>query len=1257
MKKIFTILCAFLLAATLCTVALASETVVFVDGTLTETGNGTLASPYKAISTAVNAIKSTGGTIVLTGKTTVNAFAVPAHTGAITYTSLYDGVDYAKTNGACLSLGGRMVLGGESAFENITIECATTTTSNAGGVIYAYGYKTTFGEGITCTNPKGALIYPSLYAGGYSNNGGRNANLTVKSGTWRAIFGGNGNGAFTGNSTVNFEGGTVKLSLVGGNNAVGNFTGNTTLNISGGTVESNTGGYGVVGSSLGYSSALTFTGDITINISGDATIKANVLGASRSGVPVTTNGDISINISGGTFASSNIFGGGYGNVTTGEKGITVTVSGDTATFTGTLGSYSISAGAHSGDVKGDVSVILDGDVAYRGSILGGGYSGNVSGHSSVIMYKGDVPVTLTAGSRTGTVGSASVEMYGGKVGYYTTSSYFGITGNGRNDTSGTVTGNSTILLDGGDIAGAVELNASQIGSGSVTIKSGKAGSVEDKAVIDISGGKSLSLGGNVAASSVIGGGTLTLGSNGTLIADSASGEITLEISGDPTANHTYITILDTASNAIVNYTSTDDEVLVKETGEGITYTMTYPDRYDTTHVRVYYYNPHGESETQPSLVMYKGTANSDDRVKLSPTLGTENGKKYAEADLAPGLYYYKVYYGNGSSDYETQYFYITGKDESLTYDKPYEPYRENSYMEQYTAVATYQMLEKLLGTSDLPYYEKLDTPGIAKLDEPTRSYMTNEELCDYVEAMDEKCDYLYVFYPFDESPVFGNKTPVMVFTKDEIPDGATIEETAKIIRDGGVREIMMITGGVHGNEPAGTEGVLNYGVLLAGEYGNEVLDKIGAIVLMPASCPDNLQRFKRLHENGNNFARDMLSLYEVEPQNYVYLYDLFCPTVTCDCHEDNNYVNYDTPDNSAADLQDLGFQTSGTANQPLMNPYGILNGDTPMSESRAYKMLPNLISHTRETGVRAGMYLNSYYNPAFTFLYPSTRGSYAFLIEVMRIWSGKGRYERAVYSMQQGLRVLTDEVIASDGEIAREVYAARESAKVITFDENRIFATTMSRSGKTTVTDILSSAYPDGTYKEQFGSEVHKMFDTIDSYVTMPTAYVFPADLENTDSILALLDMHGIEYARLSNGSTLTLRKYTFGDTVSLGEEETVTFENGAYAVLTDTSDAYLVAYLMEPDSYPQPTSSTDYLYSDNNVCDMGYITETDAYYRSETDNMADVIAEMVNVDGDMNGDGIFNMADVLALLKVAVNSDDARLIDVLRLLKKLVEA
>ena len=54
---------------------------------------------------------------------------------------------------------------------------------------------------------------------------------------------------------------------------------------------------------------------------------------------------------------------------------------------------------------------------------------------------------------------------------------------------------------------------------------------------------------------------------------------------------------------------------------------------------------------------------------------------------------------------------------------------------------------------------------------------------------------------------------------------------------------------------------------------------------------------------------------------------------------------------------------------------------------------------------------------------------------------------------------------------------------------------------------------------------------------------------------------------------------------------------------------------------------------------------------------MADVIAEMIYVEGDVNGDGVFDIADVLTVLKAAVNGDDVKLIDVLRLLKKLAEA
>ena len=86
-------------------------------------------------------------------------------------------------------------------------------------------------------------------------------------------------------------------------------------------------------------------------------------------------------------------------------------------------------------------------------------------------------------------------------------------------------------------------------------------------------------------------------------------------------------------------------------------------------------------------------------------------------------------------------------------------------------------------------------------------------------------------------------------------------------------------------------------------------------------------------------------------------------------------------------------------------------------------------------------------------------------------------------------------------------------------------------------------------------------------YRKLPTAYVFPADVEGIDAVLALLDRHDFRYKKLDAGTTLTLQSYsgnTYGATLNAAAD--VTFANGAYLVPVDGACAYTIALLFEPD-------------------------------------------------------------------------------------------
>lgn len=1200
MKKTATLLFVILLSSCMMLFASAADT-VYLDGT--GKTDGAYTDLYEAVAALTN-----GGTVIVTGDTTFGTSSagvtLPVVGGKVTITG---------ENGATLTMARSLTLSSELEFTNINFCSAHSSNGN----IIANGNPITFGEGVNVTTT--ADRYPTVIGGAASGTCEGGSHVAVKSGTIRAIYGGNYAGTFNGNSVVDILGGTVKYAVSGGSLG-GNFTGNATVNIGGDAVveyESNNVGVigGTVGSSSGGANAYTFTGNISINIYGNASVAANIYGVSRYS-NITTSGDLTLTVYENAKLSRQTYAGGYyGNITTGDNGIRVIFKDNAAVS----GSRYVTAGAYSGMVTGDCSVEFYDNSSLVGAVYAGGYSGSIVGNSTAALYGGKVTSTFSASSR-----------------------------------SGSVSGTETVLLCNGTLGGEVKGDA----------------------VIDLSNGGALTVGSDITATEIIGGGSLTLPTSSSITAAKMSGDVTLVISGEPTANQTYITVTDTASEGTVTYTAQDDEILTKAVGEeSITYTITYPDRYDTTHVRVYYYNPDLESETQPKIVMVKGLSKSENRVSVELTKGTENGKNYAEADVDAGLYYYKVYYGSGGSDYEIKYFYVSGKVESLTFDAPYAPYIENNYTEPYTAVTTDEIIENFFGTDDLVGYSEFDTPTFTN-HQNDRAFMTNAELCAYVDALDEKCNYLYVFYPFEDTAM-GNQMPLLVFTNDEIADGATFDEVAATVRDGGEREILMISGGVHGNEPTGPEGNIAFANELCGDYGESVMDSFGAIVIIPSVCADNAQRFKRTTADGINPNRDLMALKLDSTKNQIYVYNAFMPTVYIDCHEDSGSVSLSETDystsnsnNSLSGVDDVCFRYSGVQNSPLHDVAALANGEEDVLLQTGNKIMTDAIERANAIGLRAGVYYSSGANPTHSSDYPTARGSYSFIIEVMRIWTGKVRYDRAVYAMKEGLKAMVAEIIEADGQLAKDVYENRAKAASITeFDETRVFATKTTKSGNNTVTVNRPTIYADGTYNDENATVSFRLFDTVSNLRALPTAYVIPADEADIESILALFDMHGIKYTKIKAGSALTLRKYSGLDTaitssaeVTMGDAEEVTFENGAYVVTLDCSDAYLIAYFFEPDSFPYSGDETIV-----SLTHMGYFTDGDALYRSETDNMTALIADMTHVDGDVNSDGKVTIADVLSALKAYINDEDMTaydmnsdgkfsLVDVLRILKIAVK-
>ncbi|MBQ4556179.1 MAG: family 43 glycosylhydrolase [Clostridia bacterium] len=196
MKKLLYFITVLTLSIFCVCIASAASPVVFVSDAGDNMNSGASAeAPLKTLGAAYDRFGADGGTVVVCGKLTLadDALKMPQNDGWVTFTSKWDGVDYAKTDSASLNLSGYTYLGGNTEFRDITINDASPFYFN---FILCRGHSLTVGEEVTCTDGYG--LYFTIYGGTLVNSNIGTAaasfydyTITVDSGTWYGIYGGN----------------------------------------------------------------------------------------------------------------------------------------------------------------------------------------------------------------------------------------------------------------------------------------------------------------------------------------------------------------------------------------------------------------------------------------------------------------------------------------------------------------------------------------------------------------------------------------------------------------------------------------------------------------------------------------------------------------------------------------------------------------------------------------------------------------------------------------------------------------------------------------------------------------------------------------------------------------------------------------------------------------------------------------------------------------------------------------------------------
>ncbi len=238
-----------------------------------------------------NAPEGSYGNIMLLADYDLGAtqFTFPTHDYPVVFTAKTPEIALIK-DGTTTQINCSVEISGDTTFQNMTVQLTGTGTSYN---FNANGHNVVIGEGITCLpNSKGQ--YFSLAGGGWNKSvNPTSTNVTIKSGTWKAVYVGGYAGNIDGDANVTITGGTITLQVTPSYS--GTTSGNVNINLSNITVPVLYGG---------NANKNNVGGNVTITLGEGASVPTIYAGSRDAG---NVGGTVTLVVDGGD-VSSTIYG-------------------------------------------------------------------------------------------------------------------------------------------------------------------------------------------------------------------------------------------------------------------------------------------------------------------------------------------------------------------------------------------------------------------------------------------------------------------------------------------------------------------------------------------------------------------------------------------------------------------------------------------------------------------------------------------------------------------------------------------------------------------------------------------------------------------------------------------------------------------------------------------------------------------------------------------------------------------------------------